>query len=900
MDHAMSAKRRHEGSGEAVTMKASAELSAEWLQHLQPIEVPGDGDCGWHALDILCNDHTEVNAQRTLAFKASILHQTLEARDQIALLLGCRREGVDNVVEGWRPKGVWADLRTLLVCGFLHATVVIVVSPRENVIEVASPFGDPDLHTPVWIVRYEANHYTPMRALNIRVVRELLGSVRGKFKPWKSHPYLPGGVTSEQVRALDEETNSHHTKDTEGCHNLEVCTIGSTDTGTASEAADPTCVADAHPSHSDADDAWPVFEEDVPYRMEGTPNDIQGTRLMTLNLGSWRAQCAHVEVIMDEEPTILCLQETGLTADGQKAAERWLLERKLKALFSPPCILKESIRGRLYANKGEAPGLMIVYGLDMEVYPREPRSKAGSQLLEAARLMICAAIGPENSETILVNVYAPSGPNRQAERDEFFESVWTELSMWAGLNVIVGGDWNELPPDSVLAAHAMDEGWRIPPVVGHGELYTYECAEHRNWLDSFMCSPKVHSVDCQSTREVGLLKHRAVVTTLPHVPNMNTCRVVYPPTLNPGPPMHMASPVDWEKQLRQLQSMYANMESETCNLTEWDRTHIVQEIWGGFEECYRKHLLACHDISDAEHNRDTVTRLGALQPMGSKCTRSHGHDGTQLSSDARLHKHLNRFVAMTTHATARCLQRIRRDLHFICEELQITANELDHWLQAPSAGAEAFQLALDKRKARLQNHAIAEWKRRHTDRKRNPTSHLYAWIRGKTLTPSLAFTHENQICQGPDQCFTALRQYWTNIHKTVETDTQNLHDYQHTHATGAAQNFPLDPNLLCKAAKAMRTHSAAGLDGWSVHSLKMLTPLIALVVLWLFKLFTLFQKWPLGLLLTRIQMIPKFQGATSIAHMRPIAILSVWYRLWSRYQLWSLDPRIVQTLHTGL
>eukprot|EP00971_Amphidinium_carterae_P287802 5713401-Amphidinium_carterae.1 len=79
-----------------------------------------------------------------------------------------------------------------------------------------------------------------------------------------------------------------------------------------------------------------------------------------------------------------------------------------------------------------------------------------------------------------------------------------------------------------------------------------------------------------------------------------------------------------------------------------------------------------------------------------------------------------------------------------------------------------------------------------------------------------------------------------------------------------------------------------------------MTPLVALVVLWLFKTFTLVQRWPLGFLLIRVQMIPKFQGATNIEHMRPIAILSVWYRLWSRYQLWSLDPALVQSLPRGL
>eukprot|EP00971_Amphidinium_carterae_P034553 680138-Amphidinium_carterae.1 len=100
----------------------------------------------------------------------------------------------------------------------------------------------------------------------------------------------------------------------------------------------------------------------------------------------------------------------------------------------------------------------------MEIYPRNPRSKEGNQLFDAARLMICVAIGAKNTETVLINFYAPSGPNRQAERDEFFERMWNELSMWSGENVIVGGDWNEMPPDSILAANAMSEGWRIPPV----------------------------------------------------------------------------------------------------------------------------------------------------------------------------------------------------------------------------------------------------------------------------------------------------------------------------------------------------------------------------------------------------------------------------------------------------
>eukprot|EP00971_Amphidinium_carterae_P269617 5348645-Amphidinium_carterae.2 len=158
----------------------------------------------------------------------------------------------------------------------------------------------------------------------------------------------------------------------------------------------------------------------------------------------------------------------------------------------------------------------------------------------------------------------------------------------------------------------------------------------------------------------------------------------------------MASPVDWEAHLKSIQHMYATMENEASSMSDWDRAHCVQEVWGGFEECYRKHLLACHDISDAERTRDTVTRMGALQPIGSKNTRTQSHGRTQLSDDARLHQHLHRFVALCAKETSRCAQRIRRDLHFICDELQISANELDHWLQAPNDGAEAFQVALDK------------------------------------------------------------------------------------------------------------------------------------------------------------------------------------------------------------
>ena len=59
-------------------------------------------------------------------------------------------------------------------------------------------------------------------------------------------------------------------------------------------------------------------------------------------------------------------------------------------------------------------------------------------------------------------------------------------------------------------------------------------------------------------------------------------------------------------------------------------------------------------------------------------------------------------------------------------------------------------------------------------------------------------------------------------------------------------------------------------------------------------------RWPSKLAGGRVQLIPKPGMAPTPDGLRPITIVSVWVRIWSRYRLLLLDPVILASLHPCL
>ena len=154
----------------------------------------------------------------------------------------------------------------------------------------------------------------------------------------------------------------------------------------------------------------------------------------------------------------------------------------------------------------------------------------------------------------------------------------------------------------------------------------------------------------------------------------------------------------------------------------------------------------------------------------------------------------------------------------------------------------------------------------------------------------MVVTHQQRKWEGPLQLFCALREYWSSIMRAHPEEQQRLKEWigktqvPNDHLQVTSQEV----TALLQAMKGMRTSAAGGLDNWPVITLSTLHQSSARSLILVFKASEKAALWPDELHYVRTQLIPKpdtLMGEARPEDLRPIAVISVWIRLWSRWRL---------------
>ena len=205
---ACSAPKRQCPSPPAASARGSIPIPSGLEQAFEWHTVPGDGDCGWHALSTIINDNWNgFDPTDTPRFKAHILQELRDIQEDLAHMLGCGREHIQRIIGSWAPAHTWIDARGLLSAACLRGANILILNQTDQVMEILSPFGEHEPDTVYWCVRYENQHYSPGKALNWPLIAKYLETVT--LKPWCPRRHLPGGSSSSSTSSLPSSFPPH-------------------------------------------------------------------------------------------------------------------------------------------------------------------------------------------------------------------------------------------------------------------------------------------------------------------------------------------------------------------------------------------------------------------------------------------------------------------------------------------------------------------------------------------------------------------------------------------------------------------------------------------------------------------------------------------------------------------
>eukprot|EP00971_Amphidinium_carterae_P337073 6473726-Amphidinium_carterae.1 len=345
------------------------------------------------------------------------------------------------------------------------------------------------------------------------------------------------------------------------------------------------------------------------------------------------------------------------------------------------------------------------------------------------------------------------------------------------------------------------------------------------------------------------------------------------------------SPVDWS-------SVCDDLKSKFRDSGEGDLQKRIDSLWDTFLIAAKREIVACHEILDGTEGslRTGNTKLGHPQSFRPPKISDPPPDPSDC-----LHKLLDFLVRKTQGLPV--LGFDPNDLvSLVADLLELPTDTVDAWLVSPWDGVEGLRHEIVLFRNRGTQRALRQWRSRFTQNGFHPSRALFAWLRGKRVRPSL----EGRTCLGHFDFFRALRSFWEGINRAQPaSDSTALKEWLESRAF--VQDSPSqDVQALRSALKGMSVRSAAGMDAWSVKSVRLLSDgaLKALTVI--YDIVETTSIWPSPLVRVRVQVIPKDGYTEPLASsLRPISIFSVWYRLWGKYRLSCLPPEIIDNLDQG-
>ena len=318
-----------------------------------------------------------------------------------------------------------------------------------------------------------------------------------------------------------------------------------------------------------------------------------------------------------------------------------------------------------------------------------------------------------------------------------------------------------------------------------------------------------------------------------------------------------------------------------------------EEAWQLFEEAFRLHLIACHKVGEAKNARGCELgtqsyRLPPKIPPAPSLDRVGQH----------FHQLLMRLVSLARGELSiqRAWRRTQNSLALCQLELHLKADTVYAMLNNPTWGIRELRDAIARREERKKRQHLQTWKNSLVHQGL-PRRSAYRWIRGEEPRAHPVIQEKGTVYSGPKAFFEKVEQFWEPLmNARDDEDERFLNWYKGT----SASTMEHCPKTLKVAIQTLSSQACSGPDSWPVSAAKLSDEDILQTLLLIYKMIEHLSRWPTKLVQGRVQLIPKPGMAPTPEGLRPITIVSIWIRIWSRYRLLLLDPKLLASLHPSL
>ncbi len=219
-----------------------------------------------------------------------------------------------------------------------------------------------------------------------------------------------------------------------------------------------------------------------------------------------------------------------------------------------------------------------------------------------------------------------------------------------------------------------------------------------------------------------------------------------------------------------------------------------------------------------------------------------------------------------------------------CIETQVNTVELANWVnQMDRAVQEALK---DQRQARTS--AWKHWVSEHLQGGKGP---LFRFAKQEAQPPIMAVYSGDTWIVHPDAVAAEYARSWGEIWQ-VEEPTPEPNPEASLWAPCQTAELPaLTGEHLRMTLDRIPSAKASGPDGWSVRELKSLQQGLLDMLAEVFAVCERQGEWPKNCLYLYVVFLTKKAGMGPL-HQRPIALLSVLYRVWARTRCWQLREHL--------
>ena len=705
--------------------RVSIPYSDTLMPTLQTAAVPGDGGCLWHSLQAHVQGfqpNEKIAAEAGHALKASLLQLYNQNATQCAGILGVAPERLPSILNEWRPDEAWADGRALALASAHYRVNIAVWNKTDSCVDIVTPMPDALSAGQWWHLEYGSDHYVP--GINVEPARLANALQHASFLPWYPTQHGRGGATADW-----RESRAN----------------GGTPTSFAPDRPMPITCLD-----------W--------------------------NLGGWRQHAPQVLEKASEAPCVMFLQETHLTRDGQRSAQKTLNAMDYEGNWGAAAEWKRTSKGFLRTDWGACPGVAILTHTSLQASPCHPKTPQGKRWWQCGR-MVMSRVVMTALPVLLMCLYTPAGKEREIERNEMLTDLCVELQAQDTHRYMIAGDFNCDPTSNPLTGFVVQAGAGIPRWVSpeYEEVHhTYESGISKSRLDSFLIGPDLETSPCQVVYPI---------TGSPHA--MLTCQTqldtpeMFPRvlkqvkvTMRQGSE-HDRPTFEWapcHAMIHALIQKVREIAPERRDI-QWQIQEGVDAAWECFHQCFREHVSHRAEIRDTSGHSVPARRLGQSL-IGTCNSRAKRKQQTPMSHDERMclciARNANRLVdLMQGTNTARVQMRILREGPQLSMALGITMRQLQDDIDCPEVAHPRWKKRWGKMQKNLQTKLTRKWRTTLLQDGR-PTPRLFSWLKGAAPLPGMSIIGPDGHTAGPRDTFSQFRKYWQKIMQPPHDSDQHL------------------------------------------------------------------------------------------------------------------------------